>query len=223
MHRLFIVLAFAAALGRPAFATPSREAMTLAFHGSIVTASGVTPRTTVVFLGVATLRVNYANALTRFTKTLADDDGDGVVSYDIGRSIPANSDWIAVDSASGEFFIASPRHAAPAPRAQQQQALRKGGDGLVDRFTCDCLSVDMLYIEPRHGVWLVHAVAATPSDHDPREAVTAASLADALQLLPTGEAVPRQFSSGGIVVAFDQNSRSAVTMRITASDLGGDR
>jgi hypothetical protein len=221
MRRLFVVIALSAALGLPVLASTGRDGMTVSFTDTAVNASGVTPGATIVFHGTARLRIGYGTVVRRFTKAVTDDDRDGVVTYDIEHAIPPNSLWIVADSANGEVLTASP--ARQLEVAQDPRLSFRNGDEPRDRFSCSCLSVEMLYVVPGRGVWLVHAVDGTPSDHDPREGVTSALLADAVPLLPANAGNPHEFAPGATLVAVDLNRREVFTRRMTDADFGGVR
>ncbi len=194
----------------------------ITFSGNTVQVSGVTPGGIVVIYGVAMLRVDYSNALIRFSKALTDDDHDGVVTYDIGRTIPPSGVWIAVDVTNGQFAVAAPWRTLPAAHALAQP-FRRNAAGLVDTFSHDYATAEMLYIHPGGGVWVVSAVDNGRNDRDPRPGVTGISIGDAVSLMPQGGAKLSEFVPGGVLIAFDVSRFEVLTLRITGEDLRGAR
>lgn len=221
MKRLTI-LAFTLALALAAHAaSDSAGAPAIAFTGTTVRVSGITPGGTVVIYGVTLVRVDFADHVERFRNAVSDDDHDGIVTWDIGKTVPQDGMWVAVDATNGQFVVGTPRFGIPVA-APPSQLLRKTA-GLVDTFAFDYSSVEAVYIHPGHGVWAVHAYDRGVHDHDSRQGVTAISLADAVSLLPAGETKATEFAPGGVLVAFDLPYFRVFTRRLTGADIGGAR
>ncbi len=173
----------------------------ITFSASTVQVSGVTPGGTVVIYGVTMGRNDYTNGLYRFQTALTDDDHDGVVTYDPGQPIPFIGVWIAVDATSGQFAIGAPRRSILPAARLLTQPFRKNGAGAVDTFSHGYPSLEMLYIHPGGGVWVVHAFDGARTDRDARPGVTGVSLTDAVSLMPKGGTKPQAFAPGGVLIA----------------------
>ena len=203
-------------------ASNSAGAPTIAFSGNTVRVSGVTPGATVVVYAVTFVRIDYGDHVLRFQKALTDDDRDGAVVYDVGRDIPQDGVWVAVDATNGQYAIGTPRFGAGVANPQPLP-LHKSAGGLVDLFSFGYPSVEALYIHPGHGVWAVHAYSRGKGDHTAQESVTTVSLADAVSLLPAGESKAKEFAPGGVIIAFDLPHFRVFTTRLTGADIGGAR
>jgi hypothetical protein len=131
--------------------------------------------------------------------------------------------WIAVDVASGDYAVGAPGRKVVAARVPQQPFV-KGHGGAVDTFTFRYPTLDMVYVHPGHGVWLLHGVGGTPSSNDGQNDghyETGVNVGDAISLLPEGEAKPKEFVAGGTLVAVDVLSYEAFALRLTGAQIGG--
>ena len=213
-----VILAFLVAFQAHA---ASGGAPVITFSATTVQVSGVTPGGTVVIYGVAYGRSNFTNSVTHFRAALTDDDHDGVVTYDAKRRIPPAGVWIAVDTRNGQFVIGAPGHDAVRGARRSATPFHKNAAGVVDTFMHDYPSVEMLYIHPGGGVWVVNTVDGGPLDRDPRSGATGVSLADAQSLMPPGDTRPAAFAPGGVLVAFDVSRFEVLTLHLTGADLAG--
>src|SRR5258708_11894629 len=100
-----LAIFMSAAAGAPPQAAPP---LTITASGSTITISGVTPHGKVVFFGVARFVDRTTVTARRLDRIVTDDDGDGVVTIDLGERVPWKSIFAAVDFASGRYGLATP-------------------------------------------------------------------------------------------------------------------
>jgi hypothetical protein len=102
-HLAVAITAFVAAASA-ALAQP-----TISFEKNLVTVKGVTAGGRVACYGVAHDFQGVHPELLRWAREVADDDRDASVVFEIPRDVPHDSQWFAVDLATGQLAAASPR------------------------------------------------------------------------------------------------------------------
>jgi hypothetical protein len=78
------------------------------FTATTVEVSGATPGGQVVVFSVAQEEASYVPTFRRRDAVLADEDGDGAVTLDLGSTVPWRSIWVVVDAATGAAAVATP-------------------------------------------------------------------------------------------------------------------
>jgi hypothetical protein len=102
---LVLLVSFVLAASGRAMAAPLR--VTVGAAG--VSVSGVTAKGRAVVFGITReVADDDVTTIQPHLDVLSDDDGDGLVSEDLGQPMPRRSMWVAVDLASGDFAAAAP-------------------------------------------------------------------------------------------------------------------
>jgi hypothetical protein len=210
--------AWAATVSKPD-AKPAGPA--LAFSGQTVTASGFSPHSSVVIFGVAMVPTRYSMQVQRWAKAIDDTSGSGVFTLDLGQDVPQQSVWAAVDRNGGDYVLSQPLGSLATvvdtpPRGSRFQR-RKGA---VDTFGLVGTSLWMLYVHPGHGVWLWKERDGSATDVDGPSASTTVSVDNAVPLV-AGDAKPKEFVPGGVLVAVDWTRMRAVALKLDGAMLGG--
>lgn len=119
----------------------------LAFGENAVTASGVTPSSGALLLRVSREPKGYGIRLVTDVRLLDDSDRDGIVTLPLGRSVPADSLWVAVDRTSAASAVASPQRAA-------DHQLEKLQLGQLNQLLRDGDHLLVVLVRPREGAWV---------------------------------------------------------------------
>ena len=81
----------------------------ITFDKSSVSVKGIGAKGQTVLFSVAReVAEDDVATVVRRSQVLPDDDGDGVVTLDLGRDVPLRSIWVAVDLATGQAAAAAP-------------------------------------------------------------------------------------------------------------------
>jgi hypothetical protein len=161
---------------------------------------------------------NYYLTFGRIDALLTDDDKDGVVEWKLGRPVPAQSMWAAVDVETGEFAVATPgdyplrRIAVPANALGGSR--REGVDALVAQWRS---LVEILLVRPGEGAWVLTAGADAEGDEDDdRDNGRLATPLEDLKPLGTSPPPPKKIAPKDVLVVMDPD-----TMELYAGQLAG--
>ena len=184
------------------------------FGANTVTASGITPGASALFFASGRQKNGYDQTLVRYAQTVTDDDHDGSVTFDLGRAVPAMTVWVVVDMTNGHYTLATPKTAVAAEVPPPDAPLRRkiGAVAVVDGFSFDHPTLELLYINPGLGAW-------TWSAADGR---TLINVADGKKVGGT-TAAPTAFVAGGTLVAIDWYKMQYSVVKLDGPTLGRAR
>ena len=155
----------------------------IAFEGTAVVASGLTPGKPVAWLGVERI-VDADLAAELVQRSDARTAGaDGVSRLELGRSAAQRSVWVAVDVESGEFVVAAPdgyrivRRPKPARLEVTDGA---GADAILDGRSV----LFGLVVRPKEGAWIFQGGDGGPQDEDGETDGRVRFALDQLEALP---------------------------------------
>jgi len=223
-HSVFAAIGLASALlvARAATADPG---LTITLGAHTVSASGLSHGSSAVFFAVLHEPIPgaYMDRISRLAKVLVDDDRDGVVTFDLGRPIPATSVWAVVEPQNGRYGMAAGRRLDVKIVSIPSDALRKGAGGVIDRIAFGHPSLYLLYVHPGEGAWTWTATDGDPvTDADGHNGITVVSLNKAQ---PVGGGLPgiTDLALGGTLVAIDPDRMEIGTVHIDGKLIGGAR
>lgn len=203
----------------PAQATP-----TIAFGALGVTASGVTPGGRVVFFAV-TQEVSEDEVITlrRLDSVRSDDDGDGVVSYDLGGPTASRAIWLVVDLSTGAYALTTPNGSPPVQVAFEGEGLisaapLEASDSIVDARTFQ----EVLLVRPGVSAWARTVADGGEGDGDGKSDGFVQAVLDSLVKIDSdGESPvsPSRFTAQDLVFSFSPISLEVVAA--SASTLFG--
>jgi hypothetical protein len=180
---------------------PDAAEPVVAFEGQTVKVSNITPGAQVVFFAAASVPHGWYSSTIRWAETVTDEDRDGTVTLDAGRTVPRKSVWVVADATNGHFTVAALENEPLRRDPLDKKSLRKNAKGET-MLSLSSPFVDFLYIHPGKGVWAMKARDSHTTDADEQiDGVASALLANARPLL--GDAAPKELSPGGILVAID--------------------
>jgi hypothetical protein len=178
---------------------------TLVFEPSAVVASGITPKGKVVWFSVAREIEDYAATVVRRDQVVEDDDGDGKVRLEVGKPVPVQSVWIAVDLASGAYAVAAPEGSRAAELPQAGRNPGRGEAGKPEWVEVDRRYLELAVVRPGLGAWALTLGDGGESDADgTADGSLTASLAR-MRSLGASPAAPDRFSPRDVVAVVDPN------------------
>jgi len=137
-------------------------APTISFTDQSVVATGVTPGGRVVWMGV--MRELHHGALdwSHVEKIVADSSGTGSTRLELGKPVPLQSIWFAVDLATGLFAAGAP------PGYSLRQFALPGGafPAAANRVEVGRRLVIILCVRPGVGAWALRVGDGGPGDAD---------------------------------------------------------
>jgi hypothetical protein len=139
-------------LGGPLWAQTVPGGPTLVVSDQAVTATGMTPGGTVVWLGMGRKAVEYEAAFVRRRGSLQ-ADAQGQAQIPLTEAVPPQSIWAAVDLASGAYATASPAGFTPLTLTLGPEAFELRGTGLADRLADVADYAEVLLVRPGKGAW----------------------------------------------------------------------
>jgi hypothetical protein len=150
-------LAFGAAvaipeLGAPLWAREVSGGPMLVVSDQAVTATGMTPGGTVVWLGMGRKAVEYEATFVRRRGSLQ-ADSRGQVQVPLTEAVPPQSIWAAIDLASGAYATASPAGFTPLILTLGPEAFELRGTGFADRLADVADYAEVLLVRPGQGAW----------------------------------------------------------------------
>ena len=185
----------------------SAPTLTMTVNASTVTISGATPHGKVVFFGVARFIDRTTVTVRRLDQTVVDDDGDGVVTVNIGGPVPWKSIFAAVDFATGRYILGTPdAHAFPLIALQvKANPLAEDSPGVVKHIVLSHSICEMLHVRPGVGVWgQVLADGNKFDDDHASNGEVKANVAAGVAIGTGMPAAPDKFAKGDVVVLIER-------------------
>jgi len=124
----------------------------ITFETNKVVASGITPGGTAVWFGEAHERPAVYIRLTNRTVVVADEDRDGVVELELGRSVATRSVWTVTDLATGATAWA-PAPGFPGKQLSIGAAQQVLGPSGTEGVSVAGETITVLLVRPGVGVW----------------------------------------------------------------------
>ncbi len=178
----------------------------IAFDKTAVVASGLTPGGDVVWFGVAREIAERTATIVRHQEIATDDDGDGSVTFDLGRDVPFQSIWVAIDLTTGASAIAVP-DGYPLREADLPVSEVRLGVGEADRIEDSRGYLDILVVRPGVGAWSVTVGDGGPADADGAyDGHLAAATADMHDVSSGEPGPPDHLGPNDVVVVVDPNA-----------------
>ena len=191
--RVFTITLLACAC---AFADAS--ALSLAVTSTRLTVTGATARGEVVLFGRSGTYESGMPLRKRHLHVLRDDDGNGVVTLDT-TEVPRYSTWAAVDMESGEFALGAPA-SFPLRVIELPPLVWRGGVSHVD-IGRDV--VDVLFVRPKKGAWLLDLWQGGRRDADGRDDANLRAGLTPLQAIIGKDSPPPTATARDVLILID--------------------
>lgn len=179
-------------------------------------ASEATARGEVLFLGITReVAPDDVAEIRRRLEVLADEDGDGQVTYKLDQPMAQRSMWVAVDLTSGAFETASPEGFRLRKVNWRGRGFtnRPDGRGSVEDARP---FAEVLVVRPGVGAWILRLGDGGPDDEDGTPNGRLEAALDRMSPLGDSPEPPAGFQRDDVVVLMDPN-----TMEMTLAKVGG--
>lgn len=198
----------------PAQPVEPRADPALSFEERAVVASGLHPGGQVAWFGMAREVADDWATLVRREEIVADTDGDGVVRLDLGREVPLQLVWVAVDLTDGRVAVAAPEGFPLRVTSSPLRGIGRGQEEAPDYLELDRTSLEAFVVRPGVGAWGVTAGdGGEGDDGPPRDRRVRADLTqlDGIQ----GNAVPlERFQPNDVVILVDPDRLEVVVTEL---------
>jgi hypothetical protein len=204
----------AAALLVPALVS---AAPAFTFEARAVSLAGVTPKARVAWFSVAREIEESTARIVRRDAMATDDDGDGVVHYELDRDLPPHSIWVAVDLATGGAVVATPGDFPLRDVTQERAASGLGREPGGPAWTETGRNMlELLVVRPGVGAWgLLVADGGEADDSPAGDGRLVAGLTRMRAVGQGGPAAPDLFSLGDLVFAIDPDRMEYFADQVT--------
>jgi hypothetical protein len=165
MHVIASAALLGLALSPAASAASAAIEPAITFEARAVVASGITPGGQVVWFSVARQIAERTATLVRREQIADADDKDGSVRLELGRPVPFQSIWVAVDLTTGAAAVAVPE-GYPLRRVDLPGRNLHAGGGKPDWVEDDRGYVDLLLVRPGEGAWVATVGDGGAEDDD---------------------------------------------------------
>jgi hypothetical protein len=192
----------------------SAPKLTLTIQGNTVTATGISPGSTAIFVGAARVpdRRAYLDRIQRWATAVDDADHDGVVALTLPADVPPVSLWAVADLRDGEYaMVNGPRLGFH--RMDLGNPMRKSKSGSVDSLLLNRRYVELVYVKPGLGALQWTANGSSASDELVANVGTIVSIGKGNALHVSGQR-PINFTPGGTLIAID-----LISMEVGAVDI----
>jgi hypothetical protein len=178
----------------------------ISFASEAVTVSGLTPGGKVVWFSVAREISERLATIVRREKIAADEDNDGTVLFEIGRKVPFQSIWVAVDLATGTAAVAVPEGNSLRSVPLPAQSMGRGEGAEPDWLQDTRGYVEILLVRPGQGAWGATVGDGGKDDDDGAyDGRLRAALPHLRGVGPSPPAAPERFKAGDVVLVIDPN------------------
>jgi hypothetical protein len=188
------------------FAAGAFGAVSVKFGQNTVQVSGVSPHGSVVInaaLHESTGRM-YAR-LNELTQVVSDDDGDGIVTFDLGHPISPRSLWVIVDVTSGTYAIAAPPGSPVIVARHAPMLLQKTDLDAADQIAADHVAMSVLWVRsgPSGTVWRVRAADGGATDEDHHNNGSAVVSTVAFTAIVGHDQPPKKLKKDDLIIVLD--------------------
>jgi hypothetical protein len=193
---------------------PTAESIALKFDGTSITATGIAPHATVFFFGITREKIRFTPIVARVEKMIVDDDGDGIVSFDYGRTVPPDSVWAVVDTTNGRRGTGTPKGPAAPLLLEKEPVVINNGQ--LKQLALPAQGGHLVVVRPGQGVWGQVLVDGNKFDIDGRSDGHAnADVSHSVPAAGSKAAAPERFEKGDVIILIEPFS-----MQIYAAEVG---
>jgi hypothetical protein len=187
----------------------------LSFEDQAVVVSDVTPKGQVVWFSVAKQIEGYMAHFVRREEILPDTDGNGSVRFELDRTVPLQSIWVAVDLATGEAAVATPE-GYPLRDASAPPGRGRGEPGRPDWVEEGREILEILLVRPGQGAWGLTVGDGGANDDDSHGDGRITAALARLRSLGACPGPPERFQPKDLVFAIDLDRMELLAERVPA-------
>jgi hypothetical protein len=184
----------------------SAASLNLQFNEQTITVHDATPGARVLLFGVTrdVLRTHpvFVGKIIE-SQFLTDADGDGLVIYDLGKSVPQQGIWVAVDMSSGQYVAAPSPGYEPVVLPLTSDAAKHDNAGQLKKIEWPVSEADLLVVRPGMGAWHLYASRSSELDENKSNNGPLRLDVEAMQSIGDSPAPPKNLKKGDIVAIFN--------------------
>jgi hypothetical protein len=202
-------------------ASPALAAPVFSFDTEAVLVEGLSPDASVAFYALTREWTGASTRVTELAEVLTDDDGDGVVRYDLERPLPKVSVWLAVDLSTGELAVAGPEGFTPRELSFPPGAIRHGPTRRLDRLELTGRSQHLVLVrsgsdpdDSTVGAWLLRLGDGGDQDDDETPG-RMGFLLSRMTPLGASPAPPEELVDGDVLAVLDPETLDFTVVTLT--------
>jgi hypothetical protein len=211
--RHFAVLAFLLGCAGLAYGAPKeKQAITVTFERTSVTATGLTPGAQVVLFGVGREPKTYYSVVRPHADMQRDTDGDGVIRFAVPR-VNRQSQWAVIDMTSGFIKLAAPPGFGVESHELDEKHFKKATNGKLKKLEIEAQHAIVLWVRPDVGAWLgaLHDAGSDDDDHKANSRVTL-DTSTLKKVGNTTEAEPGELGLRDVVIVVDTDEMTILVL-----------
>lgn len=210
----FVLVAFSSG---PTRAQPPDPLPALEFSENSVSVRSASSGGRLVLFGFAHDEQQYVMTLRRWEEILENSDQSGTFTFDLGRSVPPASIWVAVDLQTGESAVVTPGGLPPRQLVVAAQAIAPR----LQALDVDVPMLDVLLVRPgvgatAVGAWGLRVGDGGASDEDDAQDGTLRAALDGMWSVADSAAPPLELLEGDVLVLVDTLNLRIVVLRLAA-------
>jgi hypothetical protein len=184
------------------FAWAQHPNLRIELRPEAVDVSHVVPRTSVLLYGFLIEGKGYYPEQRQLSLVREDVDGDGVVTYDLGRTIPNRAFFVAVDLTNGRWQVVTPM-GFEYQQIDLPESAFVAREGKPVAFRIPAAVVDALHVRPGGGAWSHRSGDGGAGDDDGRVDGGISMAAGKFRPVHAGGTSDGEFRPNDIVIAVD--------------------
>jgi hypothetical protein len=182
---------------------PLHAAITISIDGRTVTAQGLTPGGGAVLFSVGHEPQIAYTSIRRVAEYIADDEGDGVVSYTAAADVPWKSVWFVVDAATGRYAAGTRAESRDRLTTERRSRVRGNANGELSVLVHERPWLELLVIRPGGDVWELTAMRGGAADREKLPGPDYATAVGLFRPIRSGARPLERLNQGDVVIAVD--------------------
>ncbi len=147
-------------------ASPAFAEVSVAFEPVAVVARGISPGQQAVFFSVTREPIAFGVRVVRRLEVIADEDGDGLVRYEVEAGVVRASAWWVVDLATGDAAVSAPEDFGVRWVPEEEETLPAASAVEPELALAQRSRLEILLVRPGVGAWRQSAADGGRGDSD---------------------------------------------------------
>jgi hypothetical protein len=191
-------------------------APTITLDESSITVTGLNAGAEVVMFSLASVPQGDYLRLRRLDPVLRDEDRDGTVRYSPPGELQFKSTWAAVDLATGELAVATPRGFQARQLELPIASVRRNSAGEAIGLEHGLQAADILFVRPGVGAWgLTVADGGRDDEGAPNDDRIQTSVGRGRRTAPSFAEAPQKLKAGDVILVIDNFTLDLLAIRLT--------
>lgn len=199
MRRLVIAIAIVVST------TASAAPLEIQFGERSLAVSQVTPGARVLIFGVTRdvliPRPVFVGKIVH-SQFVTDDDGDGRVVLDLGKPVPHQGLWVAVDMLSGAHVAVPTPGYEPVRLPLTPDVAKHDNAGQLKKIEWPLSEMDLVVVRPGAGAWHLYASKSSELDENKDHRGPLRLDLESMKAIGDSPAAPKNLKKGDIIAVF---------------------